>query len=72
MRVSTDSQFLFTGTADANVLSAFKAMEAGGKSLGEVARVNFGKQLRNRKIFVTDVIEGLSRLSELPSGYAAC
>ncbi len=63
---------LFTGTANAGLMDSFLTMESSGVVLGDVARVNFGKQLRNRKLFIDDVVDGLDSTDEVPSGYAAC
>ena len=41
------------------------------KKLGDFAHVNFGKQLRDRKKFASDVIE-LANATALPRGYAKC
>lgn len=44
---------------------------AAHKQLKDFAYVNFGKQLRDRKKFATDVIE-LAEVTALPRGYAKC
>jgi hypothetical protein len=62
---------LFTGTAEPELASALQAIALAPLTLGEVARVHFGKQLRDRKKYVEDVVEVSD--SALPSDeYVRC
>jgi hypothetical protein len=71
-RVLATPDFLFTGTANDEVVAAFDLMQSHGITLGDMARVHFGKQLRNRKVFKGDVINGFAATADVPSGYAPC
>ena len=71
-RVLATPDYLFTGTASDEVVTAFDLMLSHGVTLGDVARVNFGKQLRNRKVFKSDVVDGFATTADVPSGYAPC
>ena len=70
--VRANDHTLFTGTSNAEVSEVLAVMERSGVTLGDVARVNFGKQLRNRKKFLEDVIEVPGSSDDVPEGYAAC
>lgn len=71
-RVRATPHALFTGTADAHVASALDKLEGSGTTLGDVARVHFGKQLRDRKKFVDDVITVPTTSKRLGRGYVRC
>lgn len=71
-RVLATPESLFTGTAGSEVVAAFDVLQGHGVTLGDVARVHFGKQLRNRKVFTSDVVDGFATTEDIPSGYAPC
>jgi hypothetical protein len=62
---------LFTGTVGKQASELWRKIESKSVTLGSVADVNFGKQLRNRKKFVRDVIE-VESLGRVPRGYRPC
>lgn len=62
---------IFTGDGPAAVTSVLDRIENNSTRLDQVATVNFGKQLRNRKHYHNDVIQ-VSRLSDVPSEHRAC
>jgi type I restriction-modification system DNA methylase subunit len=72
VRVLATKGSLFTGTASSEVNSAFAVMERHGITVGDIARVHFGKQLRNRKIFPKDVVENVPSYDAVPEGYMPC
>lgn len=70
--VLDDPHALFTGGGDSRTGSnLWKRCLAGSRSLGDIAHVNFGKQLRNRKKYDTDVIH-VSGQRSIPKGYRPC
>ncbi len=48
---------LFTSGEDVAANALWERLEATGTPLGKIAFVNFGKQLRDRKKYTTDVIK---------------
>jgi nucleoside phosphorylase/predicted type IV restriction endonuclease len=56
-QILKSESLLFTGSGDAQRDLMWKQLEACSTTLGEIASVNFGKQLRDRKKFVTDVVQ---------------
>jgi len=62
---------LFTGSLNKELKVLWRKIENTSINLGSIANVNFGKQLRNRKIFKKDVIE-LSDLKLLKIPYKPC
>jgi hypothetical protein len=66
-----DEHLLFTESSSPGEAAYWRALGATGTPLGELAFVNFGKQLRNRKIHTKDVIE-IADLERLPVGYRPC
>jgi hypothetical protein len=71
-RILATEDCLFTGTASNEANVAFEIMENHRITLGSVARVHFGKQLRNRKLFQDDVKDGFKSIGELSPGYVPC
>ena len=58
--------------APSEIVESMAKMESvAAATLGSAATVNFGKQLRDRKVFTEDVIQVESR-NAVPTGYAAC
>jgi hypothetical protein len=53
-----------------NDQALLKSIDLGGKALGELAHVNFGKQLRDRSKHPSDVIQLSGKRA--PDGYARC
>lgn len=70
-QVRDDPHILFTGTKSRQLNSLWNRLEEKCGKLGEVAFVNFGKQLRDRKVYAEDVIE-LKHKKDLPSNYRLC
>jgi hypothetical protein len=62
---------LFLGQSEAGNADVIAKIKAAGIRLGDVATVNFGKQLRNRKIFTEDVIE-VQGADSIPKTHVAC
>jgi hypothetical protein len=70
--VLADAHALFTGPAeDPTQHSVWARCVVGSTPLGAVASVNFGKQLRNRKVHTTDVVE-LGASARVPRAYRRC
>lgn len=61
---------LFTG-ASSDLSSVWDRLESVSSELGELCYVNFGKQLRDRKVHTTDVVS-VSSIDEVPAGYKPC
>ncbi len=70
-RVLSDQFALFTGHDVPGRDSLWEKCGAQSRSLGSLATVSFGKQLRNRAKFTKDVIE-VASLSRVPKGYRPC
>jgi hypothetical protein len=66
-----DPHVLFTGATGKKAAALWQKIESKSVALETLADVNFGKQLRDRKKFLRDVIE-VESLSEVPRGYRAC
>jgi len=62
---------LFTGARDPVLSSLWGKARAVSAPLGELANVNFGKQLRDRKRHVRDVIR-VTPAKRVPPGYRPC
>lgn len=67
----SDPHALFVGTAGKQVATLWRKVEAKSTPLGDVAFVNFGKQLRDRKKFTKDVIE-VESVQSVPRSYRPC
>ncbi len=62
---------LFLGQSSTGHADIIAKMKSAGISLGRISTVNFGKQLRNRKIFTEDVIE-VPNAESIPNTHVAC
>ena len=62
---------LFTGTSSAGTASLWEHLASISGVLGSIADVNFGKQLRDRKVFKEDVIE-VDHLDQIEQPYKPC
>ncbi len=71
-RVRSDAHLLFTGTAEPKLALALDALEMSGLVLGDIARVHFGKQLRDRRLYPRDVLTSVGPEDVLPVGYVRC
>ncbi len=71
-RVRTSRHALFTGTATGELASILDRMESVETQLGDIAQISFGKQLRDRRKYPTDVLEVTQRRGGIPEGYARC
>jgi type I restriction-modification system DNA methylase subunit len=67
----SNQHVLFTGTSDAPTGKLWEKIASQSSSLGEIADVNFGKQLRDRKTFTKDVIS-VKSLRFIPTSHRAC
>lgn len=70
-RVLDSEYVLLTGSADESLTTLWARVHSVGVPLGQVAYVNFGKQLRDLKKYPEDVIE-VSSLDDVPPGYRPC
>lgn len=70
--IRTSPSYLFTGRADGGYSDIWRRVEEASVPLETLVRVNFGKQLRNRKHFTRDVIEDVEPDGPAPRGYARC
>ncbi|MEC4888567.1 MAG: TaqI-like C-terminal specificity domain-containing protein [Nitrospira sp.] len=66
-----DAHVLYSGTGQSALAKLWKRIAARSCGLGDIADVNFGKQLRDRKKFIKDVIE-VSSGSKVPSTHRPC
>jgi type I restriction-modification system DNA methylase subunit len=66
-----DEHVLFTAEASSGLSSPLARLAQGSVPLGEIADVNFGKQLRDREKFEKDVIT-VPVTEKVPSGYRPC
>jgi len=66
-----DKHVLFTGGGNAELKALLNRIQQESVPLREVAFVNFGKQLRDRKKFEKDVIT-ISATGEIPENYKPC
>ncbi|MEI7833462.1 MAG: N-6 DNA methylase [bacterium] len=62
---------LFTGSSGDILSSTWTRVLAHSDSLGTIADVNFGKQLRDRRKYLTDVVR-VQSLAEVQNGYLPC
>ncbi len=62
---------LFTGSGNVTRDAVWKRLEGEAVALGEVATVNFGKQLRDRRKYHRDVIT-VDSVDDLGSNYRPC
>ncbi len=69
--VLRDPHVLFTGSGSTDGSSLWERCIAKSTPLDELAYVNFGKQLRNRKVYKEDVINA-KKASQLPPKYRPC
>ncbi len=69
--VMNDENLLLTGESSVAATSLWKKCDVTGVPLGQIAHVNFGKQLRDRSKFTTDVIE-VNTLEKVPKTHRAC
>jgi fido (protein-threonine AMPylation protein) len=71
-RIALEGQHvLFTGTSQSSSVNILKRIASKALPLNVLAHVSFGKQLRNRKEFVRDVIE-VSSLRNVPPTHRPC
>jgi hypothetical protein len=70
--IRKSSYLLFTGGGEATASAALDRMRQSSVVLKTVAAVNFGKQLRNRKVFSSDVISVDRTSTKTPVGYKRC
>ena len=71
-RAATENKHaLFTATTDAATDSLWEKIESRSWCLGDIADVNFGKQLRDRKRFTKDVIS-VSNVRTIPTTHRPC
>ena len=66
-----DENALFTGASDAAVAAIWEKVIARSTKLGQIAYVNFGKQLRDRKRHPRDVME-VANLASVPPTHRPC
>lgn len=72
-QIRKTTHLLFTGGGEAVASAALDRMRAQALTLGKVASVNFGKQLRSRKDAPTDiVVVDPDPAAKLKDGYARC
>jgi hypothetical protein len=64
-------QLLFTGSSSTGIASLWGRFLGITQELGSIAHVNFGKQLRDRKVFKEDVIE-VENVDQIKSPYKPC
>ncbi len=70
-RALADPHVLFTGAASKQRSSVWQKVGSLSRRLEDIAYVNFGKQLRDRKKYTKDVIE-VSSEAGVPKGYRPC
>ncbi len=70
VRALADTHVLFTGTGGKKLQNVLERVTPASTALGEIADVNFGKQLRDRTKYVRDVIEVPS--TRVPERYRPC
>ena len=66
-----DEYVLFTGTSEKTFSDLLDRVLEKSVKLGTIAHVNFGKQLRNRKKFTTDVIH-VANIDDITEPYKPC
>lgn len=62
---------LFLGSSDSTTKALVSKVQSYGNSLSDYGTVNFGKQLRNRKIYTEDVIN-CNSTDSVPATHTAC
>jgi len=70
-RALADEHVLFTGTTETTFSNLWERILAKTRPLGDLADVNFGKQLRDRSKFQQDVIE-VSSIRTVPKTHVPC
>lgn len=70
-KASINGQALFTAASGSRLRQVWDKIQHNTDFLGEIARVNFGKQLRHRKKYKSDVIE-LKPEDNMPESYKQC
>jgi len=70
-RALGDKHVLFTGSTRNDLVSIWSRLEEENRDLGDIAFVNFGKQLRDRKKYPTDVVT-LTNLEDIGGAYRPC
>ncbi len=70
-RVRADPFTLFTGASGRALGQLLRRLDDENTSLGEIARVNFGKQLRDRTVYPRDVIS-VASLRSVPHSHKPC
>ena len=70
-QVLSTPQLLFTGSSSAGTASLWERLADISKGLGSIADVNFGKQLRDRKVFKEDVIQ-VDQLDQITPPHKPC
>lgn len=70
--IRKSSHLLFTGGGEAIASGALDRMRSSAVTLKAVASINFGKQLRNRKLFSADVIRVDPSSTTIPENYKRC
>ena len=70
-RALADPHVLFTGTSEGRATGLWQRVAQQSWLLGEIADVNFGKQLRDRKKFTQDVI-AVSNAQAIPPSHRPC
>jgi len=71
MRIRSSQQLLFSAGEVNEISSLIDRMDSNAIRLGSVARVNFGKQLRDRTRHKTDVIS-VEGLGDIPESHRPC
>jgi hypothetical protein len=66
-----DEHVLFTGTTEGTSAGLWRRIAAKCWTLGEIADVNFGKQLRDREKFTSDVIT-VASVRGIPASHRPC
>ena len=70
-RVLGTHDALFTGTSDVSTMALWDRVIESSVPLGQLAHVNFGKQLRDRTIYKDDVVK-VAALGDIGKGYLPC
>ncbi|MEM9662365.1 MAG: TaqI-like C-terminal specificity domain-containing protein [Planctomycetota bacterium] len=70
-RIREDKHTLFTGFGSERDAELLRRIESDCRELDEFASVNFGKQLRNRKQYTTDVIT-VADIDSIPDTHEPC
>lgn len=70
-KVLDSESALFTGPKDDDLRRIITNLEDGNLTIGDIANVNFGKQLRDRKKYESDVIS-VANIDDIEQPYKAC